>query len=86
MKKQESSRRESPNSRTENNASGKAKVRGSAGAETAKARLITAKDCETRSKPLREKTVGKEIYSTIDTDLARDNLENDLTFADRQDL
>lgn len=25
-------------------------------------------------------------YSTIDTDLARDNLENDLTAADRQDL
>lgn len=25
-------------------------------------------------------------YSTIDTDLARDNLENDTTFADLQDL
>lgn len=25
-------------------------------------------------------------YSTIDTDLARDNLENDLTAADREDL
>ena len=25
-------------------------------------------------------------YSTIDADLARDNLENDLTAADRQDL
>ena len=27
-----------------------------------------------------------EAYSTIDTDLARDNIENDLTFADLQDL
>ena len=27
-----------------------------------------------------------EGYSTIDTDLARDNIENDLTFADLQDL
>lgn len=25
-------------------------------------------------------------YSTIDNDLARDNLENDLTYADKQDL
>lgn len=26
------------------------------------------------------------VYSTIDTDLARDNLENDITAADLQDL
>ena len=27
-----------------------------------------------------------EVYRGIDTDLARDNLENDMTFADLQDL
>ena len=32
-----------------------------------------------------EKPIPKS-YSTIDTDLARDNVENDLTFADLQDL
>ena len=33
----------------------------------------------------REKPIPS-VYSAIDTDLARDNLENDLTAADRQDL
>ncbi|MGN1014754.1 MAG: hypothetical protein ACI4PM_05300 [Butyricicoccus sp.] len=37
-------------------------------------------DAETVDRPL------PSIYSTIDTDLARDNLENDLTAADLQDL
>ena len=27
-----------------------------------------------------------EIYPVVDTDLARDNLENDLPYADREDL
>ena len=33
-----------------------------------------------------ERPVPEELYPVIDTDLARDNLENDLTAADRQDL
>ena len=33
-----------------------------------------------------EKPIRPEIYPVIDNDLARDNLENDLTAADRQDL
>lgn len=32
-----------------------------------------------------EKPISK-VYSTIDNDLARDNIENDTTFADLQDL
>lgn len=32
-----------------------------------------------------DKPISK-VYSTIDTDLARDNLENDITYADLQDL
>ncbi len=33
-----------------------------------------------------EKPVSSEAYPAIDTDLARDNVENDLTAADLQDL
>lgn len=33
-----------------------------------------------------EKPIPRDVYSTIDTDLARDNLENDIPFADLQDL
>jgi len=33
-----------------------------------------------------EKPIPAEAYVEIDTDLARDNLENDLTEADKQDL
>lgn len=33
-----------------------------------------------------EKPVSSEFYSVIDTDLGRDNLENDITAADLQDL
>lgn len=34
----------------------------------------------------REQPVPEEIHPVIDSDLARDNLENDLTAADLQDL
>ena len=33
-----------------------------------------------------EKTIDPDIYPVIDTDLARDNLENDITEADLADL
>lgn len=33
-----------------------------------------------------EKPIPADIYPVIDTDLARDNIENDLTAADLQDL
>lgn len=33
----------------------------------------------------KEKPIS-DVYAVIDNDLARDNLENDVTFADRQDL
>ena len=33
-----------------------------------------------------EKPVPEEVYPVIDTDLARDNIENDLPAADREDL
>jgi hypothetical protein len=33
-----------------------------------------------------EKPIPEKVYPVIDTDLARDNLENDLPAADREDL
>lgn len=33
-----------------------------------------------------EKPVPEEVYPVIDNDLARDNVENDLPAADREDL
>ena len=56
-----------------------------------------AKHGKEKAKPIMVGTRGEElkvwhekpipeVYSTIDTDLARDNVENDLTFADLQDL
>lgn len=33
-----------------------------------------------------EKPIPEEIYPVLDTDLARDNLENDLAAADRSEL
>lgn len=56
-----------------------------------------AKSCKKRANPIIAGTMGAEqkvwhekpipkIYREIDTDLARDNIENDMTFADLQDL
>lgn len=56
-----------------------------------------ARNGKEKAKPIVAGTGGAELkvwhdkpisegYSTIDTDLARDNIENDLTFADLQDL
>lgn len=33
-----------------------------------------------------ERPIPAKIYPVIDTDLARDNVENDLTAADKEDL
>lgn len=33
-----------------------------------------------------ERPIPSDVYPVIDTDLARDNLENDLSAADLQDL
>ncbi|MBE6836687.1 MAG: hypothetical protein E7509_01625 [Ruminococcus sp.] len=38
------------------------------------------------TKPFSEEKPISDVYPAIDNDLARDNLENDLTFADLQDL
>ncbi len=38
------------------------------------------------STPIKQEREISPVFSTIDTDLARDNLENDITAADLQDL
>ncbi len=38
------------------------------------------------SEPFSKEKPISDVYATIDTDLARDNIENDLTGADLQDL
>lgn len=50
-----------------------------------KARPIVAGTGGPELKVWHEKPIPK-VYREIDTDLARDNIENDLTFADLQDL
>lgn len=45
------------------------------------------KDTENERRNLRkEAAVSEKIYPVIDTDLARDNVENDLPAADLEDL
>ena len=56
-----------------------------------------AKSGKVKANPIIAGTMGEEqkvwhekpipsVYREIDTDLARDNLENDITFADLQDI
>ncbi len=39
-----------------------------------------------KSKPMHEPPIPARVYPVIDTDLGRDNVENDLPAADREDL
>lgn len=49
---------------------------------------MTAMDENTRKRPSprTDAPIPEQIYPVLDTDLARDNVENDLTEADLQDL
>lgn len=61
-------------------------IQGKARSGKAKARPIIAGTEGSQLKVYHEKPIPQNMYSTIDTDLARDNLENDIPFADLQDL
>ena len=61
-------------------------IQGKAKSGKVKARPIIAGTEGPQLKVYHEKTIPQNVYSTIDTDLARDNLENDIPFADLQDL
>ena len=60
-------------------------IQGRAKSGNGKANPIIAGTMGAQQKVWHEKPIPK-VYSTIDTDLARDNLENDLPLADLEDL
>jgi len=62
-------------------------LQGAAKQSKGKARPIVSGTNGSRQKLYHaERPIPTDVYPAIDTDLARDNLENDLTAADRQDL
>ncbi len=60
-------------------------IQGKAKSGKEKAKPIIAGTSGTNQKVWHEKTISS-AHGIIDTDLARDNLENDIPFADLQDL
>ena len=72
--------------RPENEASPVPQIQGKAKSGKKKTKPIIAGTSGASLKVYHEKPIPQELYSTIDTDLARDNLENDIPFADLQDL
>lgn len=69
-----------------NEASPVPQIQGKAKSGKERAKPIIAGTGGADLKVYHEKPIPQELYSTIDTDLARDNLENDIPFADLQDL
>lgn len=61
-------------------------IQGKAKSGKKKANPIIAGTYGPQQKVYHEKPIPQDAYSTIDTDLARDNLENDIPYADLQDL
>ena len=61
-------------------------IQGKAKSGKEKVKPIIAGTNGARQKVYHKKSISWDAYSTIDTDLARDNLENDIPFADLQDL
>jgi hypothetical protein len=68
-----------------NDASPVPKLQGKAKSGKKKANPIVASTTGAQQKVWHEKSIPK-VYREIDTDLALDNLQNDLTMADLQDL
>lgn len=61
-------------------------IQGKAKTGKEKAKPIIAGTYGAQTKVYHEKPIRWDAYKDIDTDLARDNLENDIPFADLQDL
>lgn len=61
-------------------------IQGKAKTGKEKAKPIIAGTFGTELKVWHEKPIPSDAYGIIDTDLARDNLENDIPYADLQDL
>lgn len=61
-------------------------IQGKAKSGKKKARPIIAGTSGASLKVWHEKPIPENAYGPIDTDLARDNLENDIPYADLQDI
>ena len=61
-------------------------LQGKAKSGKKKASPIIAETFGANQKVWHEKPIPADAYGVIDTDLARDNLENDIPYADLQDL
>ena len=61
-------------------------IQGKARTGKEKAKPIIADTFEPELRVWHEKPIPSDVYGIIDSDLARDNLENDIPFADLQDL
>ncbi len=61
-------------------------IQGKAKSGKEKAKPIIAGTAGAHQKVYHQKPIPEDAYGIIDTDLARDNLENDIPFADLQDL
>lgn len=61
-------------------------IQGKAKSGKEKAKPIIAGAPGPDQKVWHEKPIPRDAYGTIDSDLARDNLENDIPYADLQDL
>ena len=85
MAKQGMKRFERQHVHEKNSVSPVPEIQGKAKHGKEKAKPIVAGTGGAKLKVWHEKPIP-EVYSAIDTDLARDNLQNDLTFADLQDL
>lgn len=61
-------------------------IQGKAKSGKEKAKPIIAGTEGASLKVFHEKPIPEDVYPVIDNDLARDNVENDMTLADLQDL
>lgn len=61
-------------------------IQGKAKSGKEKAKPIIAGTSGPELKVFHERQIPEEVYPVIDNDLARDNVENDMTMADLQDL
>ena len=61
-------------------------IQGKAKSGKQKANPIIAGTFGAHQKVYHQKPIPKDAYGILDTDLARDNLENDIPYADLQDL
>ena len=61
-------------------------IQGKARSGKEKANPIIAETSGAQKKVWHERPIPKDAYGPVDNDLARDNLENDIPYADLQDI